>query len=67
MGYRRFCRERSIEGGLMGIICNIKDIERIWNLNNHYPVITALETEKIADKFKGFGYLSLGKCCHQPF
>ncbi len=45
----------------MGIICNIKDIERIWNLNNHYPVITALETEKIADKFKGFGYLSLGE------
>lgn len=61
MGHRCFCRERNIEGDFMGTVCNMNDLERTWNLNNHYPIFTTLKTETITDKFKDFNYLSLGE------
>lgn len=61
MEYGHFCGERGIEGVVMGTICNIKDLEKVWSINNHYPVITTLEVNSILNKFKDFDYLSLGE------
>lgn len=45
----------------MGIYCGIKDLERVWSLNNHYPVITTLKADEIIDKFRNYKYISLGE------
>ncbi|MCK9268640.1 MAG: BREX-3 system P-loop-containing protein BrxF [Alkaliphilus sp.] len=45
----------------MGICCNIKDLEKIWDVNNQYPVITTQRANIIKGHFKDFVHLSLGK------
>jgi hypothetical protein len=45
----------------MGIICTMKDLERIWSLNNHYPIISTIKTETTINRFRGYSYLSLGE------
>lgn len=45
----------------MGIDCNIKDLGRIWNINNHYPVFSILQVDRIANEFKDFYYIALGE------
>lgn len=45
----------------MGICYNTKDLEKIWNINNQYPVITTQKVDIIKDRFKDFAYLSLGE------
>lgn len=45
----------------MGICCNIKDLEKIWGINNQYPVITTLKVNIITNYFEDFAYLSLGE------
>lgn len=45
----------------MGICCSIKNLEKTWNTNNYYPVITTLKANSIINKFKDFDYLSLGE------
>ena len=45
----------------MGIYCSIKDLEKVWNINVQYPVITTLEADSIINQFKNLNYLQLGE------
>lgn len=45
----------------MGIDCNTKELEHLWTLYSHYPVISTIEKEMTIDYFKDYKYISLGE------
>lgn len=45
----------------MGIECTLLELNRVWNLYSHYPVITILDKDIILGKFSHFADISLGK------
>lgn len=45
----------------MGIECTLKELNRVWNLNSHYPIITMLEKDLIIKRFKEFQTISIGR------
>lgn len=45
----------------MGLVCNISELGRVWNIYNHFPVISMQKTEITKDKFFDYDIISLGQ------